>query len=255
MALNYFFIDGSALTSQIRALRKKHPSFNNRKLDPKLLINHYSLHLPELINNEFKRATFYFPKGDESNISEYIISPDHKNPGQVRDLNFKFCGYKLKGSTGFAEFVEKKVPKKWKDRFSKSEKGIDIEICCDALKLASAGKIDRLFLLTNDDDFAPFCRTIKEFGTNISIIYLSSAVNCNISLVQEADSYDVVPIGSLQQMFFPIPAVPPPAAEAPDAQEDVSVLKTDAAPSALTVKAPSKQGAPPDEDDIPEAEG
>jgi len=42
------------------------------------------------------------------------------------------------------------VPSEFRDRCTKSEKGVDIEICCDALKLAALGKLDRLALLTND---------------------------------------------------------------------------------------------------------
>jgi uncharacterized LabA/DUF88 family protein len=55
-----------------------------------------------------------------------------------------------------------------------------------------ASRVDRLFLLTNDDDFIPFCRTMKEYGANVSIIHLAAKVPKNISLLREADSYDVV---------------------------------------------------------------
>ena len=123
------------------------------------------------------------------------------------------------------------VPPKFQDRFSKSEKGIDIEICCDALKLASASRIERLFLLTNDDDFIPFCRTIKEFGANISIIHLSETVNRNVSLLREVDSYDVVSSRHLQQMFLPIPEAPIPGIPTPQSETLVSALKPEAEPS------------------------
>jgi hypothetical protein len=87
-------------------------------------------------------------------------------------------------------------------------------MCCDALKLASAARLERLFLLTNDDDFVPFCRAIKEFGANISIIHLSDIVTRNHSLLREVDSYDVIAKPMLQTMFFPIPQpVQPPLLE------------------------------------------
>ncbi len=104
-------------------------------------------------------------------------------------MNFKYCGSKIKGSDAFNRFVEDKVSKKWQDRCAKSEKGIDIEICCDAFKLASRGKIDRLFLLTNDADFVPFCRAIKEFGANISLIHLSETTSPNNLLVEETELF------------------------------------------------------------------
>src|SRR5262249_43366927 len=98
-------------------------------------------------------------------------------------------------------------PPKWRDRVSKSEKGVDIEICCDALKLASASRLERLFILANDDDFLPMCRTLKEFGANVSVIHLTDFISPNISLLSESDSYDVVDRTALQTLFFP-PFVP-----------------------------------------------
>ncbi len=205
---NYFYIDGSALTAQIRQLQRADPSFVGRKLCPKRFINYLIRALPELHNRSYKRMTFYFPKGDEAAVDVYLDMPDHKHPGEIRDIHFKFCGEKLKKSAEFDKFVEENVPPKFQARFSKSEKGIDIEMCCDALKLASASRIDRLFLLSNDGDFIPFCRTVKEFGVNISIIHLSDIVPPNTDLLHEADSYDVVPIVSLQEMFVPQPQTP-----------------------------------------------
>jgi uncharacterized LabA/DUF88 family protein len=245
MLANYFFIDGSALTSQIRQLRRADPSFKDRKLCPKRLMDYLMHNLQELHDGQYKRITFYFPVGDEATIEEYLVVPDHRQPGEVRDLHFKFCGQKLKRSAEFNEFVETKVPAKFQDRFSKSEKGIDIEICCDGLKLASASRLERLFLLTNDDDFVPFCRAIKEFGANISIIHLSDTVARNVSLLREADSYDVVPRANLQQMFLPVPAVPPAAPTPSVAHEaGVSALKPDTAPSDMAVGTPTVSEVP-----------
>lgn len=239
MNANYFFIDGSALTAQIRQLRREDPSFKERKLCPKRLVQHFMSALGELHGGSYKRVTFYFPIGDEAAIEDYLVMPDLKKPGEVRDLYFKFCGQKLKKSAEFSKFVETQVPQKFKDRFSKSEKGIDIEICCDAFKLASASRLERLFLLTNDDDFIPFCRAIKEYGANVSIIHLSDTVNRNVSLLREADSYDVVPARQLQQMFLPVPGAPISQQEAP-----ASALKPDAAPSDMTIEVPTASDQP-----------
>lgn len=237
---NYFFIDGSALTSQIRQLRRAEPSFKERKLCPKRFLQYFIGALADLHGREYKRATFYFPSGDERAIEEYLLVPDRLKPGEIRDLYFKFCGQKLKRSAEFNEFVETTVPNKFKDRFSKSEKGMDIEICCDALKLASAARLDRLFLLTNDDDFIPFCRAIKEFGANISIIHLSDVVTKNTSLLNESDSYDVIPLDVLQRIFLPINPNPeftpgPEAAAAIEPEQSDSALKPETSPSDLVL--------------------
>lgn len=203
MTENYFFIDGSALLAQVRELQKNDKSFRDRKLDPIKLIEYFQNSLRILGSESYKRATFYFPKG-EMMISEYLIVPNFKKPGLIRDINFKYCGQKLKGSTAFNKFVSEKVPKKWRGRFTKSEKGVDLEICCDALKLASMGKLERLFLFTNDDDFIPLCKAIKEFGSNISLLELSETITSNKSLLEEVDSYDVVLKRNLENMFIPI---------------------------------------------------
>jgi len=205
MTANYFFVDGSALMAQVRQLRRARPIFANRKLCPRLFINYFMNRLMDLHAGSYKRATFYFPNGDEANVETHFEVPDMRNPGEVRDVHFKYCGHKLKKSEEFEAFVEASVPKKFHGRFAKSEKGIDIEMCCDALRLASAGRIDRLFLLSNDGDFIPFCRTIKEFGANISIVHLSNVVPPNHELLLEADSYDLVSGANLQSMFLPVP--------------------------------------------------
>jgi hypothetical protein len=134
---------------------------------------------------------------------------------------------KLKRTAQFNEFVETTVPPKWRDRFNKSEKGVDIEMCCDALKLASASKLDRLFFLTNDDDFLRLCRALKEFGSNISIIHLTDVITPNISLLQETDSYDVVPIDDLKEMFV-LPIVKTEDATPPAKSDEVEHPKATA---------------------------
>ncbi|WP_082898277.1 NYN domain-containing protein [Sphingomonas sanguinis] len=238
---NYFFIDGSALMAQIRQLQRAKPEFRNRKLCPKKFLNHQMKSLNDLHGGSYKRATFYFANGDDANIAEYLVSPEYAVPGIVRDLHFKFCGHKLKKSAEFGKFVEEIVPHKFQGRFSKSEKGIDIEMCCDALRLASASRIDRLFLLTNDGDFIPFCRTVKEFGANISIIHLSTSNPPNADLLREADSYDVVPDDLLDQMFTPPPVAPELPLEALNKPSEAASLdqgaqseKPDAEPSDLS---------------------
>ena len=205
MTDNYYVFDGSALCAQIRTLRKRNRTFEGRKLDPVQYVNylHRSGSLADLHGGQFKRATFYFPKGDEDAAADYLRMPKLNTPGLIRDIHFKYCGEKIKGSKPFARWVETTVPPRWQDRVSKSEKGIDIEICCDALKLVSVSRLNRLFLLTNDADFVPLCRTLKELGTNVSLLFLSEFQRPNEALLREADTYDVVPVAQLQSLFHP----------------------------------------------------
>lgn len=242
---NYIYIDGSALTAQIRQLRKADKSFNGRKLCPREYIHYLMMSLVELHNRSYKRATFYFPKGDDATPNEYLRLPDFRSPGVVRDLHLKFCGEKLKKSEKFKALVEAHIPAEFLDRI-KTEKGVDVEICCDALKLASAGRMDRLFLLTNDRDFIPLCRTLKEFGANVSLIHLSEATSPSIDLLNETDSYDVIPIPNLQNLFYPRLDTPPPP---PTTSEIRSAEKPDTEPSDLKKIAaePEPEGEPVDE--------
>ena len=199
MNQNYYFIDGSSLLAQIRSLWKNDPKFNWMRLDPVKFIQNLQFSFPELGSSNFKRAEFYFPAG-EQNINTYLLMPDISKPGLIRDIHFKDCGEKLDRSSAYEKWLTS-VPPQWQDRCVKSEKGVDIEICCDALRLASMGKMDRLFLLTNDRDFIPLCKTLKEFGVNISLIHLSSFTKPNQMLVKECDSYDLLRPERLAAVF------------------------------------------------------
>lgn len=233
MEKNYFLIDGSALQAQIRHLWRTKFIPNKSRLLVQKFIDRILVETMGLHRGSYKRAVFYFPSGDEESVDRHLIVPDFGKPREARDTTFKFCGQKLKKSAEFEEFVEKDVPDKWKSRFSKSEKGIDIEICCDAFKLASFGSVERIFLLTNDDDFVPFCRVIKDFGCNVSIIHLTDLIPPNASLVREADSYDAIPTDQLTTLFE--------GGEAGELETDLAdlvegaSLKPDAEASALVV--------------------
>lgn len=250
MEQNYFLIDGSALQAQIRHLWRVGAVRNKSKLRLIQFIEQLILETRGLHGGSYKRAIFYFPSGDEEAVERHLIMPNFGKRKAVRDVNIKFCGQKLKRSAEFDEWVETDVPAKWKSRFSKSEKGIDIEICCEAFKLASFGSVERIFLLTNDDDFVPFCRVIKDFGCNVSIVHLTDLIPPNASLLREADSYDAVPTESLHELFEggDEPAAEPDAAEAAEA----SSLKPEAEASSLIVDdavSPSKtEGSSHDED-------
>jgi uncharacterized LabA/DUF88 family protein len=199
MNQNYFFIDGSALLAQIRSLWKKEKDFNVRRLDPLEFISLLSGSFRDLESESYKRAVFYFPLG-EQDLATHLVMPNFLTPGLARDLNFKYCGEKLPKSIAYNNWIET-VPPEWQDRCTKSEKGVDVEICCDALRLASLGKIDRLFLVTNDRDFIPLCKTLKDFGVNVSLIHLSGATNPNQALINECDSYDSLNMHQLENIF------------------------------------------------------
>ncbi len=199
MDQNYYFIDGSALLAQVRTLWKKDINYKWRRLDPLQFISNLTISFPDLGSATYKRAEFYFPFG-EQNLETFLLMPKGTMPGLIRDVHFKHCGEKLDRSVAYETWLET-VPSQWRDRCVKSEKGVDIEICCDALRLASLGKMDRLFFLTNDRDFIPLCKILKDFGVNVSLIHLSKFTNPNKLLVDECDSYDLLRSEHLELIF------------------------------------------------------
>lgn len=200
MVNNYFFIDGSALLSQIRELRRYRDEFKGRKLHPVKFINYFTGELSNILEGAFKRAVFYFPEG-EQDLEDYILKSGFSRSKNARDITFKFCGKKMRKSKKYEEFLET-VPAEFRDRCVKSEKGVDIEICCDALRLAAINRLERLVLLTNDSDFIPLCKTLKDFGSNISLIHLTN-LKYNSDLIEECDSYDSVDAENLKKIFDP----------------------------------------------------
>lgn len=196
---NYFLIDGSALIAQIKRARSCDKDLLNKKLNLTKFIEYFHNALNELHSGDYKRCTFYFASGDEKRVKEYIIPLEYKKPGSLRDIEEKYCGKKLKDSKNFESWLNA-VPSRYKDLI-KREKGVDVQICCDALQLAGTGRLDRLFLLTNDSDFIPLCRTIKALGANISLLALSEYTNINQELVKETDSYDVIDQINLNRIF------------------------------------------------------
>jgi uncharacterized LabA/DUF88 family protein len=192
-ANNYLFFDGSSLIFQIRHLHNARGVFKGQKLDTNLLVRGFATSpwMRDVMGDGYRRAVLYFAKGDRQ-LEQYLTLPDYTKANAVRDIEIRLCGGKIPHSMKFDEFL-KKVPDEFLDRFQKSEKGVDIEICCDALQLAATGRLDRLFLLTNDSDFIPLCRKLKELGANVSLLRLSDARPVNSGLVHACDSYDVYP--------------------------------------------------------------
>lgn len=214
---NYLFFDGSSLIAQIRTLWRTKPQFNSRRLRPLGLVEFLvsgagSASLIDFVEKRgfseffreglpYKRAVFYFASGD-SQIETYVEIPTVTTPGLVRDVSFKYCGKKLPRSSEFDEWVEQHVPDKFSDRVSRTEKGVDIQICCDALHLAAAGHVDRLFLLTNDYDFVPLCERLKDVAANASLMRLPGRP-VNSDLAAACDGYYEVPENALDRFFAP----------------------------------------------------
>lgn len=196
----YMFFDGSSLITQIRQLQRNDGRFKGHRLRPLDLVNYFDdAVITDGLGTVYKRAVFYFATGD-SQVEQFLDIPNRNTPAVVRDVEFRFCGRKMAGSVRYEEWLET-VPDEFRERCQRSEKGVDIEVCCDALHLAAAKLLDRLLLLTNDSDFVPLCRMLKQLGANVSLIRLSEARLVNEELVEACDTYDVVEERNLLTAF------------------------------------------------------
>ena len=104
-------------------IRKDRLSYGDRgvpvsKVFPRLLA--------EFGSHDLKRSVS-LAQGDEVAIEESIVMPVFHKPVAVRDIRFSYCDHRLKGSAAFSElsppFRRNRI-----DRFSKSEKGVDLEL-------------------------------------------------------------------------------------------------------------------------------
>jgi len=198
---NYFFVDGSSLITDVIAIKKSEKELMPKKLD---LIKLYQYFCGEefdaLHSGIYKRFVVYFVI-HEDRINDNIIIPSFHKPGVVEDLQIKDCGKRIKGGSAIDNWISKhSPPNNVLDRLNKSEKAVDTQICCDALQLASYGRLDRLFIYTNDYDFVPLCQTLKSMGANISLFRLREKA-INKALVRECDSFSVVQVDKLSSLF------------------------------------------------------
>ncbi len=61
------------------------------------------------------------------------------------------------------EEIEKLDPK-YRDAFSRAEKGLDMRLACDALSTAATGRITDFAFMINDRDYIPMLEALQRFG-------------------------------------------------------------------------------------------
>lgn len=200
---NYFFIDGSALLSEINKYKKTHKLLKDKKFDPvafsKFFFNPYG-RFRGFHGGTYRRTVFYFVKNDQR-IDELLKVPDFSRPGVIEDLEIKYCGKKISTHEKAKKWLDaNKAPNSVLDSLYKSEKAVDTQICCDALVLLALNKLDRLFLYSNDYDFIPLCKAIKTMGSNINLVKLTET-KVNSALVKECDSFCAFSDQEIHQFF------------------------------------------------------
>ena len=196
---NYFFVDGSDLVSDIIRLTRNGEKYPGKLLSCNAFINVFtgSHRWSKYHSYTFKRFEYFFPQGEDQ-TSEFIEWPDWSIPDSHTDTHITFCGKNLSKWREFQKWKTDTVPDEYDEYVGRAEKGVDVEICCSALSLASTAGIDRFFLYTNDSDFVPLFKALKRFGTNVGVFTLLPPLGRNEELQKEADFY-LYPTGNLAE--------------------------------------------------------
>lgn len=186
---NYFFVDGSALLGDIRRTRTDLGIDAGAKLNLKNFAAFFAGHqFQAFLGDGYRRFVFYFVQDDER-LRSFVQIPDFSRPGEVSDLRIEYCGKRIRQFEQAKRWLEdNSAPESVSECLYRSEKAVDTQICCDALQLAGTGKLDRLFLYTNDYDFVPLCRSLRQLGANVNLFRLRG-IEVNMALVSECDAF------------------------------------------------------------------
>jgi uncharacterized LabA/DUF88 family protein len=198
---NYFFVDGSALLGDIRRARVDLGINATAKLNLKKFSAYFTGHqFREFIGGGYRRFVFYFVQDDER-LRSFVELPDFSQPGEVSDLRIEYCGKRIPQFEKAKKWLEdNSAPDSVSECLYRSEKAVDTQICCDALQLAGTGKLDRLFLYTNDYDFVPLCRSLRQLGSNVSLFRLRG-IGANAALICECDAFHEMDERTVRRCF------------------------------------------------------
>ena len=198
---NYFFVDGSSLLAELKKVRRSPDIPTNSKFSLVQLASYLTgPRFDGFHARQWRRFVYYFVQDDE-NLRAAVKLPDFAQPGSVSDMSIEYCGRRIRSFEQARDWSEKNgAPEHVKECLYRSEKAVDTRICCDALELRALGKLDRLFLYTNDYDFVPLCTSLKRMGTNVNLFRLRQDL-VNTDLAKVCDAFHVVDEVSLVAMF------------------------------------------------------
>lgn len=197
----YFFVDGSALLGDIVRARRDLGLAPATRLNLVQFAGYFtSVRFQSWHANEYRRFVFYFVQEDER-LESMVIRPQPTVPGAISDLRLEFCGKRIRQFQLAREWLDQNnAPENVRECLYRSEKAVDTQICCDALQLAATNKLDRLFLYTNDFDFIPLCKALRQLGANINLFRLRGE-GVNAALANECDALHVVEEGVLRGLM------------------------------------------------------
>lgn len=180
----YFIIDGSHLFASIYDIQRKQSKYSDKKLDLSefylALLRKWGIEMIKPI-----RCIIYVKK-DEQRVSDMLHTGDISKPGVKNRWRIKECGQSI-SSIPATELH--KISQKYRDHFMRAEKGVDIQLACDSLLLASNNKASNFVFLLNDRDYIPLFEALHGLGSNIYLTALSEKIKIQASLIELADRY------------------------------------------------------------------
>lgn len=124
------------------------------------------------IRIDYERFTDEICKPDERLRTYYYHCPPWQSPIPTSEESQRLSGYqkfasRLNSLNRFEvrEGRLQKVDGKFK------QKGVDIQLAVDLLRLALSKNIDKAILITGDSDFVPVVTAVKEAGVTVSLHY------------------------------------------------------------------------------------
>jgi len=161
-------VDGSFPFASINRIRRANEDLEKSRLNigslSSLLRNYWHMFLGEIV-----RTSYYFKKNDER-IDTLLAIPDIQVSNIKDHWQIIECAQPIK--TVPDEEIEKLDPK-YRDAFSRAEKGLDMRLACDALSTAATGRITDFAFMINDRDYIPMLEALQRFGccTYLTTLY------------------------------------------------------------------------------------
>jgi uncharacterized LabA/DUF88 family protein len=190
-----YYIDGSFLFQSIERIKKDHPELTSSSLNIAILSERLMDAFQENINSSL-RVIYYFRVKDPR-IKNLIIPPVHGNTGHWQ---IKECGINVKNIRPIPTSVLDKLPERYRDLYPRAEKGLDMELACDALMLAASGKVQNFVFMINDRDYVPLLTSLQRLGANTYLAGLDLKQKMHNSLLNLSDNYRTLEV-HLHQIF------------------------------------------------------
>lgn len=162
------FIDGGYLD---KICKKKFS--NDDGEPPEIDLGKLGQLLASKANAKLKKTYFYHcppyispspteeERGRQSNYDKFIEALENLDKFQVRLGNLR----KFYDENGEPEY---------------EQKGVDVRIAIDAIKLALKSRINKAIFLTGDSDFVPVIEAIKDEGIDTILFYHESSIHRNL---------------------------------------------------------------------------